>query len=153
MKVDICSIYIGADHAGYALKESICSYLSANYQRLNIVDCGTYSDNACDFPEIAKRTVDRVLENKAKSFGILCCGSGTGMAIAANRTKGIRAANCWCVDIAKLAREHNDANVLVLAGRFLNNELAIEIVDAFLNSEFSELEKYSKRNIMLDDIN
>ena len=150
---NICSIYIGADHAGYALKESICSYLNVNYHMFDIVDCGTYSDDACNFPEIAEKTVDRVLENNAKSFGILCCGSGTGMAIAANRKKGIRAANCWCVDIAKLAREHNDANVLVLAGRFLHNELAIEIIDAFLNTEFSGLEKYSKRNIMLDDIN
>lgn len=152
MELNSIVVYVGADHAGYALKEYICTYLRKYFKNYEIVDCGTNSEESCDFPKIAKKTIERVGGESNNSFGILCCGSGTGMAIAANRRKGIRAANCWCVEIAKLAREHNNANVLVLAGRFLGNEEAVEITEVFLKTRFSNLERYSKRNMMLDDI-
>lgn len=126
-------IAMGCDHAGFRLKEAIKAYLAA--KGIKIIDEGTYSEDAVDYPDLAKKVVQDIKENRA-DFGILICGTGIGMSISANRAKGIRAALCLFPEMAKLARAHNDANVLVLPGRFLGVELAQWIVDAFLSSSF-----------------
>ena len=125
-------IAIGSDHAGYELKESVKEYLKS--KGVDVVDVGTYSEERVDYPDYARKVCDEV--RSGSDFGILICGTGLGMSIAANKCKGIRAALCLYPDMARLAREHNNANVLVMAGRLMGKELANWTVDAFLSSGF-----------------
>ncbi len=125
-------IAIGSDHAGYELKESVKEYLKS--KGIEVVDVGTHSEDRVDYPDYAKKVCDEV--RGGADFGILICGTGLGMSIAANKCKGIRAALCLYPDMARLAREHNNANVLVMAGRLMGKELANWTVDAFLRAEF-----------------
>lgn len=144
-------IAIGCDHAGFRLKEAVKAYLIS--KGIKIVDEGTHSEDAADYPDFAKKVVLDIKENRA-DFGILICGTGIGMSIAANRFKGIRAALCLFPDMAKLARAHNNANVLVLPGRFLGIELAHWIVDAFLSTNFEggrHTERIQKIERMMED--
>jgi ribose 5-phosphate isomerase B len=126
-------IAIGGDHAGFQLKKIIKSKLEAEGYFLE--DFGPFSDHSVDYPDFVHPVANSV-ENGEYNFGILICGSGNGVAMTANKHKGIRAAVCWNEMLAKLARAHNNANVLCLAGRFLDDELAMEIVDTFLNTGF-----------------
>jgi len=126
-------IAIGGDHAGFQLKENIITKLEA--QGHLIEDFGPFSDQSVDYPDYVHPVAEAV-ENKEYDFGILICGSGNGVAMTANKHQGIRAAVCWNEMLAKLARSHNNANVLCLAGRFIDSELAEEIVDIFLNTGF-----------------
>ncbi len=126
-------IAVGADHAGFELKEKIVSQLEKDGHFVD--DFGTYSDESVDYPDFV-HPVANAVEKKEYDFGILVCGSGNGSAITANKHEGIRAAICWNEMLAKLARSHNDANVLCLAGRFIDYELAREIVDTFLKTKF-----------------
>jgi len=126
-------IAIGGDHAGFQLKEIIKSKLESEGYFLE--DFGPFSDQSVDYPDFVHPVANSV-ENGEYNFGILICGSGNGVAMTANKHKGIRAAVCWNEMLAKLARAHNDANVLCLAGRFLDDELAMEIVDTFLKTDF-----------------
>ncbi len=125
-------IAIGSDHAGYELKESVKEYLKS--KGIEVLDVGTYSEERVDYPDYAKKVCGEV--RNGVDFGILICGTGLGMSIAANKCKGIRAALCLYPDMARLAREHNNANVLVMAGRLMGKELANWTVDAFLNARF-----------------
>ena len=126
-------IAIGGDHAGFQLKESVKIKLET--QGHLVEDFGPFSDRSVDYPDFV-HPVANAIENKEYDFGILICGSGNGVAMTANKHHGIRAALCWNEMLAKLARAHNDANVLCLAGRFMDEELAKEIVDIFLDTEF-----------------
>jgi ribose 5-phosphate isomerase B len=126
-------IAIGSDHAGYELKESVKEFLKS--KRIDVIDVGTHSTERVDYPDYAKLVCEKV-RGKEVDFGILICGTGLGMSIAANKFKGIRAALCLFPDMARLAREHNNANVLVLAGRLMGKELANWTVEVFLNAEF-----------------
>ena len=126
-------IAIGGDHAGFQLKESIKNKLETDGHFIE--DFGPFSDRSVDYPDFV-HPVATAIENKEYDFGILICGSGNGVAMTANKHQGIRAALCWNEMLAKLARAHNDANVLCLAGRFMDEELAKEIVDIFLNTGF-----------------
>lgn len=126
-------IAIGGDHAGFQLKESIKNKLEAEGHLIE--DFGPFSDRSVDYPDFV-HPVATAIENKEHDFGILICGSGNGVAMTANKHRGIRAALCWNEMLAKLARAHNDANILCLAGRFMDEELAKEIVDIFLNTGF-----------------
>ncbi|MGC8820206.1 MAG: ribose 5-phosphate isomerase B [Fervidobacterium sp.] len=126
-------IAIGSDHAAYELKERVKEYLSG--KGIEVVDCGTYSIESVDYPDYAKKVGDKVKSGEC-DFGILMCGTGIGMSIAANKIRGIRAALCLFPDMATYARRHNNANVLVLPGRLMGIELAKWTVDAFLNSAF-----------------
>jgi ribose 5-phosphate isomerase B len=126
-------IAIGGDHAGFQLKETIKSKLESEGYFLE--DFGPFSDQSVDYPDFVHPVANSV-ENGEYNFGILICGSGNGVAMTANKHKGIRAAVCWNEMLAKLARAHNDANILCLAGRFLDDELAMEIVDTFLKTDF-----------------
>jgi ribose 5-phosphate isomerase B len=126
-------IAIGGDHAGFQLKESIKNKLESEDHLIE--DFGPFSDRSVDYPDFV-HPVATAIENKEYDFGILICGSGNGVAMTANKHQGIRAALCWNEMLAKLARAHNDANVLCLAGRFMDEELAKEIVDIFLSTGF-----------------
>ncbi len=127
-------IAISSDHASFELKEHIKKYMSSLGH--DVSDMGT--DNAetgVDYPDFALKVCDAVNDGEAR-FGVLLCGTGLGMSISANKVNGIRAALCYMPECAKLARGHNDANVLVLGGRIMGPQLAEWTVDAFLNSEF-----------------
>ena len=127
-------IALGADHAGYHVKETIRQFLeNAGYP---VDDLGTWSEESVDYPDYGKAVADRVAAHQ-DVYGLAVCGTGMGMAIAANKVPGIRAAVAHNVDTARLAREHNDANVLTMGGRVVNGAQAIEMVQAFLNTAFA----------------
>ena len=126
-------IALGGDHAGFELKEKVKSLLEK--RGYEIEDFGPVSDQSTDYPDFAHPVAIAVEQGKF-DFGILICGSGNGVAMAANKHQGIRAALCWNEMLAKLARAHNDANILCLAGRFIDFELAKEIVNIFLSTNF-----------------
>ena len=127
------NIYISSDHAGYKLKESIKSYLLKN----NFVfqDLGPNSKNKVDYPDYAHKVAKKVKTNK-NNVGILVCGSGTGMNIAANKHKNIRAAQCYNLRSTKLSRLHNDANIITLGSRLITKKNALNCVGIFLNTKF-----------------
>lgn len=127
------SIAIGSDHAGFDLKEKLISYLKSKH--LNIVDKGCFSEERADYPDYGHAVAGSVISNEV-SFGILMCGSGNGINMSANKHKGIRAALCWNSEIAQLARLHNDANILVLPARYINEEEAIKCIDVFISEKF-----------------
>lgn len=124
---------IGNDHAGFKLKEKIKKHLSQNGYELK--DFGAFNEDSVDYPDFAKQVAEEILSGKA-DFGILICGSGNGINMTANKFRGIRSALCWNEEIAKLARQHNNANILALPGRFVEEEEARKIVDAFLTEKF-----------------
>jgi ribose 5-phosphate isomerase B len=127
-------IALGADHAGYHIKETIRQFLeNAGYP---VDDLGTWSEESVDYPDYGKAVADRVAAHQ-DLYGIAVCGTGMGISIAANKVPGIRAAVAHNVDTARLAREHNDANVLAMGGRVVNGTEAIEMVQAFLNTTFA----------------
>lgn len=126
-------IVIGSDHAGYAIKKAIVSYLQSN--GIIVKDIGTFSEEPVDYPDFA-HLVATLIQNKVFDFGILICGSGIGMSIVANRYPGVRAALCFNTNFAELARKHNNANVICLPGRFLTPEDAIAMIDTFLKASF-----------------
>lgn len=126
-------IAIGSDHAGFLLKDDIMKHLSE--KGVEFKDFGTYSEESCDYPDIALEVAENVAE-KNYDLGILCCGTGIGISIAANKVNGIRAALCSDTYSAHSAREHNNANILALGGRVVGKGLACDIVDTFLSAKF-----------------
>lgn len=126
-------IILACDHAGYELKEGIKKFF--NEENIITIDVGTYSKEPVDYPEFAKKGCAKVLE-EPRNVGIFICGTGIGMSIAANRNPKIRAALCHDVPFATFARAHNDANVLVLPGRYMKLSKAIKIIKTFLITEF-----------------
>jgi ribose 5-phosphate isomerase B len=126
-------IALGSDHAGYELKEIIKRYLAD--VRVPSCDVGTTSTASVDYPDFAEAVARTILSGEAE-WGILVCGTGAGVSMAANKFSGIRAAVAWNVEIARLIRLHNDANILCLPGRFLDPEAAPGIVQAFLDTPF-----------------
>ena len=127
------TIAIGSDHAGFQSKQFVIEYL--NSKGIQFVDFGCESDNSVDYPEYAHKVASAVERNEL-DFGILICGSGQGVNITANKHQAIRSALCWSKEIASLSRQHNNANVLALPGRFLTIEEIIEIIDVFLSTSF-----------------
>ncbi|MDC7955790.1 ribose 5-phosphate isomerase B [Fusobacterium simiae] len=127
-------IALGADHGGYELKEKIKQHL-AKKDGIEVIDFGTNSTESVDYPKYGHLVAKSVVEKKV-DFGILVCGTGIGISIAANKIKGIRAANCTNTTMARLARQHNDANILALGARIVGDVLALDIVDQFLVSSF-----------------
>ena len=134
-------IFISSDHAGFKLKEEIKSHLLKN--KLSFQDLGPFNDDRVDYPDYAHKVARKVKANKS-NVGILVCGSGMGMNIAANRHKNIRAAQCFNLKSTKLSRLHNDANIITLGSRLLTKKLAINCVNTFLNTKF-EGGRHSKR--------
>ncbi len=140
-------IIIGSDHAGFELKKKLAGFLKE--QKHAVIDIGTDSLDSCDYPDIAKKLV-KLISQKKGSQGILVCGTGIGMSMAANRYGGIRAALCHSVETAQLAREHNNANVLCIGARTTLPENAKKIVKAFLETEFSQQQRHQKRIEKMD---
>lgn len=134
-------IALAADHAGYPEKEKIKRTLDE--LGVEYADMGTASTDSVDYPDYAKKVGDAVAHGEFEQ-GLLVCGSGTGMAIAANKIKGVRAAVAWNEDIARLAREHNDANVLALPARFMSDEEAVKVLKAWFAADF-EGGRHAKR--------
>ena len=134
-------IFISSDHAGFKLKEAIKSYLSN--KKLSFTDMGPYNDSRVDYPDFAHKVARKVKLNK-NNIGILVCGSGMGMNIAANRHNNIRAAQCFNLKSTKLSRLHNDANIITLGSRLLTKKNALSCVGVFLDTKF-EGGRHSKR--------
>ena len=134
-------IFISSDHAGFKLKEAIKSYLSK--KKIFFEDMGPYNNDRVDYPDFAHKVSKRVKLNK-NNVGILVCGSGMGMNIAANRHKNIRAAQCFNLKSTKLSRLHNDANIITLGSRLLTKKNALSCVGVFLNTKF-EGGRHTKR--------
>ena len=128
-------IFIASDHGGFFLKEQIFKYLQD--MSINVSDLGTNDSSSVDYPDFSKLLVDK-LKNDKNSFGILLCGTGIGMSIAANRYNHIRAALCTDEEMAMLSRKHNNANVLVIGGRTTSLNSAKKIIDSFLQTEFEK---------------
>ena len=126
-------IFISSDHAGYKLKEEIKSHLSK--KKISFLDIGPHNDNRVDYPDFAHKVARKVKANK-NNIGILVCGSGMGMNIAANRHKNIRAAQCFNLKSTKLSRLHNDANIITLGSRLLTKKNALKFISIFLNTKF-----------------
>lgn len=126
-------IPIGADHAGFQLKSAIIDYLKGKGFEVN--DCGCYSEESIDYPDFG-HAVASIVEADPELLGILICGSGNGINMTANKHQGIRSALCWKTEIAQLAREHNNANIIALPARFISEEEAKEMVDVFLTTQF-----------------
>ncbi len=128
------NIVVGSDHGGFPLKEAVKERL----QRMGcaVVDVGCFSLDSVDYPDYAEKVVNLIVGGDCRR-GILICGTGIGMSIAANRNPGIRAANCHNLYTAEMSREHNDANVLCLGARVLDKELAMDIVDTWMKTEFA----------------
>ena len=137
----ILNLAIASDHAGYHLKNYIVNNLK---KEINFKDFGTDSHESCDFPDFTKEVCESVLNN-VSTRGLLICGSGVGMSIAANKFKGIRAANVVDVETAKESVEHNDINVLCLGSKNVNEKNVLDIVKIFLEAKFIQKEKYIRR--------
>lgn len=140
-------IALGSDHGGYGLKQEIIKYLKEH--GLEYKDYGCYDEASCDYPIYAKAVAGAVADGECER-GILICGTGIGMSIAANKVPGIRAAVCHDCFSAQATREHNDANILAMGARVIGPGLAVKIVDIFLNTAFSEDERHIRRIQMLE---
>lgn len=126
-------VAFASDHAGFELKEFVKEYMAG--KGYEPVDFGTYSDASCDYADFAHPAAEAV-ESGECAFGICMCGSGNGIQMTLNKHQGIRAALCWLPELAALAKQHNNANILVLPARFVSKEEALAIVDAYLGAEF-----------------
>ena len=142
-------IAVGSDHGGFEYKEKILKFLKD--KGYEVKDFGTYSKDSCDYPDIAKK-VALSIQNKEFDRGILICGTGIGMSIAANKFKGIRAALCSDTFSAHATRKHNNSNILCLGERVIGDMLALDIVDIWLNTKFSGETRHQRRIDMLEDV-
>ena len=125
-------ILIGNDHAGYSLKLSIIKNLKNKYE---FFDKGSYSDESVDYPDYASIIAKEIISEKG-DLGILICGTGNGVCMTANKFKGIRAVICWNEEIAKLAKQHNNANIICIPSRFIKVEEAVKIIESFILEKF-----------------
>ncbi len=141
-------IALGCDHGGYDLKMEVIKYLEE--KKIPYKDFGCEGHESVDYPEYARKVAQAVVEKQCDK-GILICGTGIGISIAANKVKGIRCALCSDCFSAAATREHNDANVLALGGRVVGAGLAIKIVDTFLNTDFSNDERHIRRINMIEE--
>lgn len=162
-------IYIGSDHGGFSMKSSLIPFINSTLnfwidefnkesRKLRrkkfdsidgVIDCGCYTEDPVDYPDVAKSLIDKMW-GKKDSLGILICGTGIGMSIIANRYENIRAALCHTMEDAQLSRQHNNANILVLPGRFMDIELAKMVVKNFVMTDFSNDERHIRRIEKID---
>ncbi len=142
-------IVIGCDHAGFGLKDKVIEHIKS--KGYDCIDVGTYSTDSCHYPLYAEKVCEKILSGECE-LGILICGTGVGMSIAANKHNGIRAACCSDTFSARLTREHNDANVLCFGERVVGIGLATELVDAFLEAEYANGGNHLRRVEMLSEI-
>lgn len=142
-------IALGSDHAGFELKQAIIKHLEE--RKIEYKDYGPYSADSVDYAVYAEKTAEGVVGGECE-LGILCCGTGVGISIAANKVRGVRA--CCCSDkfSAEMTRLHNDANMLCLGGRVVTSEQAIELVDVFLDTPFSGEERHARRIAQITEL-
>ena len=140
-------IYVGSDHAGYEMKNNLKDYLNDKFE---VIDLGVFSTASFDYPDIAREVGEKVLEGK-NSLGVLICGTGIGMSMAANKLRGIRAASCTSVEMAEMARRHNNANIVTLGARIIELETAKKIVDKFIETDFESSEERHVRRVQKMD--
>ena len=149
MKSKKTSLYMASDHAGFEAKKKLTAHLSLSKIAFRVLDLGTNTDDRVNYPDFADRLCKKIIGEKG-SLGVLICGSGQGMAMRANKYSSIRAALCWNEESARLARQHNQANVLCLGARLLDENNLLKILKTFLNTEFEggrhqvRVEKLSK---------
>lgn len=141
-------IFLGADHAGFQLKEHVKASLSALGHE--VTDVGTHAEDSVDYPDYAARVGEAVARGDA-DFGVLVCGTGLGMAIAANKVNGVRAIQASDPEMARMSRLHNDANVVTLPGRYITPEQADAVLDAFLGTQF-EAGRHQRRIDMISEL-
>lgn len=141
-------IALGCDHAGYELMQEVKKHLEE--RKIEFKDFGTDSISSCDYPVFAKKVANAVVSKECE-LGILICGTGIGISIAANKVKGIRAALCHDCFSAEATKQHNNANILAMGGRVVGAGLALKIVDTFLDTPFSNEEKHIRRISMLEN--
>lgn len=141
-------IALGCDHGGYDLKQEVIKHLKE--RNIEYKDYGTYTTESCDYPVFAKKVAESVVKGECEK-GILICGTGIGISIAANKLRGIRAALCHDCFSAQATREHNDANILAMGARVIGPGLALKIVDTFLDTPFSNDERHIKRINLIED--
>ena len=142
-------IAIASDHGGFDLKEEVKKHLQE--RNIEFKDFGTFDKNSCDYPDFGVQAAKAVASGECEK-GIVICTTGIGISIVANKVKGVRCALCSETTTARLTREHNDANVLAMGGGMVGPLLANEIVDVFLDTKFSELEKHSRRISKITEI-
>jgi len=140
-------ISLGTDHAGFDVKNNIINFLKSLGHE--VIDCGTFSKDSCDYPDFAKEVAMNIVSGKSDK-GILICGTGIGMAIAANKIKGIRAGVCWNVETARLISLHNNANIICLGSRFLYIEEMFDMIKMYLETKFEE--RHSRRILKISEM-
>lgn len=141
-------IALGSDAAGYGLKQEVIKHLEQ--EGIEYKDYGCFEESPCDYPVYAKAVANAIVRGECEQ-GILICGTGIGISIAANKVRGIRAALCHDTFSAQATREHNDANILAMGARVIGPGLAIKIVDTFLHTEFSKVERHINRIRQIED--
>ncbi len=129
-------LYIGSDHAGLELKNWVIERLTADFPGIQLEDCGTHTSESADYPIFAGKVAEKTVQNDG--IGVLICGSGIGMSIAANKVRGARAALVWDVTSARLSRQHNGANIVCVGSRLVGREVAIDAIRTFLKTSFEE---------------
>lgn len=142
-------IALGNDHAGLELKNAIKAHLDE--RKIEYKDFGTYTEDSCDYAVFAEKTARAVASGECE-LGILCCGTGVGISMAANKVRGIRAACCSDLFSAEMTRRHNDANILCMGGRVVSVERALELADIFLDTPFSNEERHIRRIAQITDL-
>lgn len=143
------NIAIGSDHRGFELKEKIKEYLISNNH--NVIDEGTYSTESVDYPDFSKKVGESVAKGESQ-FGIVICGSGIGVSIAANKVKGIRAVNATNKDMAEMSRRHNNANVICFGSDFIDFDSAVKYWEIFSSAEFEGGERHERRINKINNI-
>lgn len=141
-------IAIGSDHGGFGLKQEVMEHLKE--RNIEYKDFGSYSEESCDYPVYAKKVAQAILDKECE-LGILICGTGIGISIAANKVKGIRAALCHDCFSAEATKLHNDANILAMGARVVGPGLALKIVDTFLDTPFSNDERHIRRINLIEE--
>lgn len=141
-------IAVASDHGGFALKEAVKNHLTD--RGIEVIDLGTHSEESVDYPVYGKLCGETVAKGEA-DLGVVCCGTGIGISIAANKVKGIRCGLCTSVEMAHLTKQHNNANILALGGRTTETKLALAIVDEWLDTEF-EGGRHQRRVDLLDQM-
>lgn len=141
-------IALGNDQAGFGLKQEVMKYLDEH--DIPYKDYGSYSEESVDYPVYAKKVAHAVADGECEK-GILICGTGIGISIAANKVKGVRAALCHDTFSAEATRQHNDANILAMGARVIGPGLAVKIVETFLHTDFSNAERHARRVAMLEE--
>jgi ribose 5-phosphate isomerase B len=142
-------LFLGSDHGGFLLKQRIKEFISKEFSNLEMIDVGCETADSCDYPIFGKKVAEEVLINKG-SLGIVICGSGVGISIAANRVRGIRAVLANSIELAKLGRQHNGAQILAMGERTQFIDSPEKIISVFLTTEIDQSERHKKRRNLLD---